>query len=426
MRNSRSTRRLYRKIFLESLEKRALMAADLYHNFSMPEDVDANGIVSPIDALIAIDRVNRSVTGESSAPSTQAEAVMVDVDADESISPLDALAVIDILNSRSANGQSGSLVSRVEPDRRIERISKAVETNTLPPGWTIDEAQAILETLRVGGRPELGDSVENGSLRWMPAVIGVPNEDGQSSEDEAGRNEVFISAVSQRLEAFSVSTEVISDISQFVRQQFTTGSPVDPLLVRERLAELGVDVDTIMPQPKTDIDVVEPGTPVVEQVLVTAPILESIVSRLNYAGVASEIIDTIRRECSDAIDVGAPLGLEQVQERLGQLGFLWDTFNAVAPEVLPPALDQETPQVTPQEQRDRRDDRPRPPIVEPPIVAAVMVTRPVADSLLPRLAESGVSERILAILSREIDDAIAIDRPLSMLQVQLRLRELGG
>jgi hypothetical protein len=55
-----------------------------------------------------------------------------------------------------------------------------------------------------------------------------------------------------------------------------------------------------------------------------------------------------------------------------------------------------------------------------------MVTRPVADSLLPRLAESGVSERILAILSREIYDAIAIDRPLDMLQVRLRLMELGG
>ena len=172
MRNSRSLRKqLSRKMLIESLENRALMAGDLYHNFSMPEDVDANGSVTPIDALIAIDRINRSVAGESLAPSSQVDTVMVDVNADDSISPLDALAVIDILNSRSANGQSGSLASRVQPDLRMARIQRSVEDNTLPPGWTIDQAQAILETLRVGGRPELGDSVVNGSLRWMPDAV---------------------------------------------------------------------------------------------------------------------------------------------------------------------------------------------------------------------------------------------------------------
>ena len=422
MRNSRSLRkRLSRKMFIESLENRALMAGDLYHNFSMPEDVDANGSVTPIDALIAIDRINRSVAGESLAPSSQVDTVMVDVNADESISPLDALAVIDILNSSSANGQSGSLASRVQPDLRMARIQRAVEDNTLPPGWTIDQAQAILETLRVGGRPELGDSVVNGSLRWMPDVISLPYDDGQSSKDDARQVESFIAAVSERLAAFNVSSEVISDISVFIRDGSTTGSPVDQSQVRERLAALGVDVDTIMPQPKSDIDLVEPQDPVVEQILVTAPILESIVERLNYAGAAREIIDTISKECSDAIDAGAPLRLEQVQTRLGQLGFSWESVSYVVPEVLPPALDQEPPQPPRQDPRDDRNDRP-----EPPIVTAVMVTRPVADSLLPRLAESGVSEKILAILSREIYDAIAIDRPLSMLQVRLRLVELGG
>jgi hypothetical protein len=427
MRNNRSLqKRLSRKLLMESLENRALMAADLYHNFAMPEDVDANGRVTPIDALIAIDRVNRSVAGEPSTATSQLETVMVDVDADESISPLDALAVIDILNSRSANGENGSLVSRIQPDRRIERIERAVEANTLPPGWTMDQAQAILETLRVGGRPELGDIVENGSLRWMPEVISLPYDDGQTSEDEAHQVESFVAAVAQRLEAFNVSTEVISDISRFIREGTSAGTPVDQSQVRERLSKLGVDVDTIMPQPKTDIDLDEPQDPANEQILVTAPILESIVARLSYAGAAGEIIDTISKECSDAIDAGSPLGLEQVQERLGQLGFSWATFSYIVPEVLPPALDPEPPRSPRQEQPDGRIDRPEPPVVEPPIVVTIMVTRPVADSLLPRLAESGVSERILAILSREIYDAIAIDRPLSMLQVRLRLMELGG
>jgi hypothetical protein len=55
-----------------------------------------------------------------------------------------------------------------------------------------------------------------------------------------------------------------------------------------------------------------------------------------------------------------------------------------------------------------------------------MVTQPVAESLLARLAEAGVSEEILTIITREIWDAINADRPLDMLKVQLRLHELGA
>jgi len=392
------------------------MAGDLYHNFAMPEDVDANGSVTPIDALIAINRINQSVAGQSIAPSSNFEMVMADVNADESISPLDALAVIDILNSRSVNGQTGSLASRVQPERRIERIQRAVEANALPPGWTIDKAQAILETLRVGGRPELGDRVVNGSLRWISDEPKLFEDSAQLPEREAIHIESFIAAVSERLAAFNVSSEVIVDISKFIRDGFSAGTPVDPSQVRERLADMGVDVDTIMPQPRTDIVPVEPEDPVAEQILVTKTILESIVARLQYAGAASEVIDAIKEECLDAIDGGAPLALEQVQERLGQLGFFRDTFNAVPPPVRP-APEQEPRK----EHRDDRSERP-----EPPIVAAVMVTQTVADSLLLRLAESGVSDEILAILKREIFDAIAIDRPLSLLHVHIRLRELGG
>jgi hypothetical protein len=55
-----------------------------------------------------------------------------------------------------------------------------------------------------------------------------------------------------------------------------------------------------------------------------------------------------------------------------------------------------------------------------------MVTEPVAESLLARLAEAGVSEEILTIITQEIWDAINAGSPLDMLKVRMRLHELGA
>ena len=66
---------------------------------------------------------------------------------------------------------------------------------------------------------------------------------------------------------------------------------------------------------------------------------------------------------------------------------------------------------------------PQPPSI---IAPTVMVTQPVAESLLARLAEAGLSEEILTIITLEIWDAINADRPLDMLKVRMRLHELGA
>jgi hypothetical protein len=180
---------------------------------------------------------------------------------------------------------------------------------------------------------------------------------------------------------------------------------------------MGVDVDTIMPQPKMEIAPSQPDAPDASPIAVTEPILESIVTRLQNAGASSDIIATISQECTDAINRGVPLDLATVLDRLRQLGFSWDKSSGAPPAVsLPPA------NVEPQ-RPDRYEDKERP---EPPIVAAVMVTEPGTESLRPRLADAGVSEDILDILSREIYNAITVGKPLSMLQVRLRLQELGG
>ena len=80
-------RKRKRKLVCESLESRQLIASDLiYHNFIMPEDSDMSGDVTPLEALMVINQLN---AGSSTGASDIAAAF--DVDADGTLSPLDAL-----------------------------------------------------------------------------------------------------------------------------------------------------------------------------------------------------------------------------------------------------------------------------------------------------------------------------------------------
>lgn len=340
-----------RPLFIESLENRRMMAGDIHHNFLLPEDVDSSGAITPLDALIAINRLNRADTAATAEPTAPASRSMVDVNADEMVSPIDALIVINRLSSQIYVGGNTTRVSLVDTQQRMERIERAIAANELPPGIEYDDAQQILQTLRLGGRPELGDYVENGSLRWNPAESSAsvdPREEPVSND--RSQVEQFAAAVSQRLVAFNVPTETIATIGSEITGAYESGTLMDYGQVRERLTELGVDVNTIFPQPSA---------------------------------------------------ASPPVSLETRPE----------PRNAIAD---PPV---------PADDSDRVDT---PPDREPPTVAMVMVTAPVATSLLARLAEAGVSEDIIGTIAEEIWSAIDAERPLSMLQVRLRLGELGG
>lgn len=351
-----SRKSLSRKMIVESLESRAMMAADAFHNFTMPEDADASGVVTPLDALVVINRINQSIAGNPSgvAPS-RSHSAMVDVDADQTVTPLDALVVIDALNAQNSIGANGLIASRVDSQRRIELIEKAIELNTLPPELSIQDANTILETLRQGGRPELGDRIENGSLRW-----GQDNDPGTDDRPSLPQNDPvefnpFIYAVSQRLQAFDVSTDIIEKISVEIRQANQDGKPMDMPQIRSRLGELGVDVQKIMP--------VSASLPEWNPPICVLPVPDQ------------------------PTRPGRPDGREEDPSRPGE------------------------------------PERPEPPSI---IAPAVMVTEPVAESLLARLAEAGVSEEILTIITQEIWDAINAGSPLDMLKVRMRLHELGA
>ncbi len=93
----RSRANRLRNLRLESLEGRQLLAADLgvEHNFLIAEDVNQDFIVSPIDALLIINKMNRGNSeGEQNLSSAK-----VDVNADGILSAVDVLRVINRLNA---------------------------------------------------------------------------------------------------------------------------------------------------------------------------------------------------------------------------------------------------------------------------------------------------------------------------------------
>ncbi len=83
----------------------AIFEGSPWHHASFPEDVNKNGQVTPQDALIVINLLNRRGIGplDSSVPTTFG----VDVNGDGALTPMDALMVINYLNARGSGGSGG-------------------------------------------------------------------------------------------------------------------------------------------------------------------------------------------------------------------------------------------------------------------------------------------------------------------------------
>ncbi|MFM7926867.1 MAG: dockerin type I domain-containing protein, partial [Pirellula sp.] len=88
MKRSKSCRKaISRKMFVESLESRSVMAGDCFHNFVLPEDADASGSVTPLDALVVINRINQTFAGNPTDSSSASRIGMADVDAPRPLPP---------------------------------------------------------------------------------------------------------------------------------------------------------------------------------------------------------------------------------------------------------------------------------------------------------------------------------------------------
>ncbi len=81
---------------MESLERRALLAADC-HNFFAPLDVNDDASITASDALMVINRLNGDQERMSNSPAVDG---FIDVTDDGVVTPVDALKIINWLNDR--------------------------------------------------------------------------------------------------------------------------------------------------------------------------------------------------------------------------------------------------------------------------------------------------------------------------------------
>ena len=134
-RRTRKTR--LRKVVFEQLQSRELFSASPWHNAALPEDVNNDAVVSPLDPLAIINRINSS--GSSNPAPSNAEGEVSDypdVNNDGVIDPLDALSVVDVINANMpfvppplVSGEDDSGFNLLEENNQL----------------TADEVKALLE-----------------------------------------------------------------------------------------------------------------------------------------------------------------------------------------------------------------------------------------------------------------------------------------
>jgi hypothetical protein len=160
-------RKVTRRLFAETLESRALMAGDVVHNFVYPHDVDSDGSLTPLDALVVINDINRGAGTQGD------ERPGHDVDDDSMVTPLDALIVVNALNAQNAVGTA--------------RPQSAVVTN---PASSV-RVRVELET--VGIERELDIRVENAPASKSFNVTLNDLAIGQLTTDNRGRGRLVLS-----------------------------------------------------------------------------------------------------------------------------------------------------------------------------------------------------------------------------------------
>ncbi len=105
-------------------------------NSDFSEDVNHDGIVSPLDALLVINSLNSD--GSRSVALDPASAPYIDTSADNQVTPLDALLVINYLNRvrYTGEGESSKIVSSTGP--------LAVASSNLPVAPAVDDYFCLL------------------------------------------------------------------------------------------------------------------------------------------------------------------------------------------------------------------------------------------------------------------------------------------
>ncbi len=134
--SNRSRKRSSFRLDIERLESRQLMADDVSHNPFNPNDVNNDSLVTPLDALIVINALNRereaginSIVRNPFDSTTCIDIAFcrdyfLDTNDDKVVSLLDVLAIVDELNSLT-HTQTDSLLEGEESSAEIRDRSES-------------------------------------------------------------------------------------------------------------------------------------------------------------------------------------------------------------------------------------------------------------------------------------------------------------
>ncbi len=300
-----------RLIRFENLERRELLASDFanLHNFVMPEDTDASGLVAPLDALAVINHLNSQ---QFQSSTTVASVKLLDVNADGTVTPQDALNVINWLNKQRS--ELGSVGSGVESNRRIARIEQALSSGQVPFNVSVERASEILATLRAGGRPELGHHMVGNEL-YQDDVL-------SSSQEKLDR-------LSTQLHELGVAATTIEKITANIKAALESGQTDLRKLIRSELDSAGIDFSALIHDRSHD-DMLGKFADKLKSAGVDAAFVNDLVTEIKEAVAAGEtdVRSLIRTKLEESgIDLKQLLGdanstqlLSRLSERLTKLG----------------------------------------------------------------------------------------------------------
>jgi hypothetical protein len=164
---------------LEHLELRDMPSA--WQNEALPRDVNADGRVTPSDALLVVNQLNRS--GAAALPALiegESPPAYLDVNGDGNATALDALLVVNWLNAQSpyslpddpASGQPPALTYQVEPTS-LALVSDA--SDRIIARWTpSNRALGSVVSIQAGSAPpegSFGDVLAAGSGTFVFANL---------------------------------------------------------------------------------------------------------------------------------------------------------------------------------------------------------------------------------------------------------------
>jgi len=145
------------------------------HNTSMPLDVNADLIISGLDALVVINKLiaqSESSASASATPQTATAAAssstaqyFPDVNDDTLVSPIDALIVINFLNQPGALPSSATATIAVDSSTASNVASPAEASLT-----AVDQAIGLIEA----ESPAAGDAANHGAVTPAVAVVAAP------------------------------------------------------------------------------------------------------------------------------------------------------------------------------------------------------------------------------------------------------------